>query len=333
MRRMDARGQEQKSARKPLAQHNASTRVEVLQSMTKRTAILISNPNAGRTSGASRRAQEVARFCKLLRPRGIEIEVLHTARANDAARFAERAASEGATDVIVSGGDGTINEALQGLIGKDVRLAIWPRGTANVLARELDLPFDVERIAQMVARGKAQRAHVGCATALETGETRYFFLMAGIGLDASVVRSVHPGLKRRAGEAAFWYAGLAHLARWPPPAFTLEVDGQSFPATFAVIGKGARYGGNLSITPRARLDQPDFEICIVDSHSRMRYLHLLTHAMRKSGLLADTSGVKFLRATQTRAIGNAMVQVDGELIGRLPMRFEIAPHSINLIIP
>ncbi len=301
--------------------------------MNKRRAFLISNPKAGRGSSALIRAQEVARFCKRLETRGLEIEVLNTVRANDAMRLAERAASKGATDVIVSGGDGTINEALQGLIGEDVRLGVWPRGTANVLARELNLPFDVERIVEMIARGKSQQAHLGCATILETGEKRYFFLMAGIGLDASVVKSVRPGLKRHLGEGAFWYAGFAHLTRWPPASFTLAVEGQNFQATFAVIGKGARYGGNLSITPRASLHRPDFEILLINSQSRVRYIHLLTHAMRKSGVPADMVGAKFLRATETLATGNALVQVDGELIGRLPMRFEIAPHSINLIVP
>ncbi|MBA2733365.1 MAG: diacylglycerol kinase family lipid kinase [Acidobacteria bacterium] len=297
--------------------------------MKRREAILISNPNAGR--GGERRAREVARFCESLRKRGVEVEAFDTSGPNDAARLAASVAREGAPDVIVSGGDGTINEALQGLIGTEARLAVWPRGTANVLAHELRLPFDAEDAAEVIARGRSQPVHVGCATNERTGEQRYFFLMAGIGLDASVVQHVRPGMKRRVGEAAFWYAGLGHLAHWHPLPFNIEVDGQVFRATFAAIGKAAHYGGNLAITPRARMEEPEFEVCIVDSNSRLRFLYLLSHAIRPKGVAEDMRGAKFIRATQARVTGDALVQIDGELTGELPMTFEIAPSPIEII--
>src|SRR3954447_8177445 len=104
--------------------------------------------------------------------------------------------------------------------------------------------------------------------------------MAGVGLDASIVSRVHPRLKRRVGEAAFWYSGLGHLARWQPIPFNVEVEGHTLRATFAAIGNAAHYGGNLAITPRARLENPEFELCIVDSKSRLRFLYLLSHAIR-----------------------------------------------------
>jgi diacylglycerol kinase family enzyme len=173
---------------------------------------------------------------------------------------------------------------------------------------------------------------VGCAVDETSGSKRYFLLMAGIGLDASVVRRVHPGLKKRIGKAAFWFSGLSHLADWKPAPFKIEVDGQWHTATFATIGKAASYGGDLTVTPRAQLDQPDFEICIIETHSRLRYLYLLSHAMR-SGVPSGRHGVHFLRATRARATGEAPVQVDGELIGSLPMRFEIAAESIEVIVP
>ena len=299
--------------------------------MTKRTLRLISNPNAGR--GGRSRALEVARFCALMKVHGVETEVAHTSGPGDATRLAAQAAREGVREVVVSGGDGTINEVLQGLVGTQVRLGIWPVGTANVLARELRLPFAPESVAASVARGEARRVSVGCAVKEATGERRYFFLMAGVGLDASVVHRVRPRLKRRVGEGAYWYAGFAHLTNWPPPVFTLEANGHNFPATFAVIGKAARYGGGLGITPRARIDHPEFEICIINSHSRLRYIQLLLHAMRPGGVADNLAGVHYLRATRARAIGDAPVQVDGELIGHLPMTFEIAHEQIEIIAP
>jgi YegS/Rv2252/BmrU family lipid kinase len=297
--------------------------------MKRREAILISNPNAGR--GGRERAREVAHFCEHLRKRGVEVEAFNTSGPNDAARLAANLARDGVRDVIVSGGDGTINEALQGLIGTGARLAVWPRGTANVLARELRLPFEAEAAAEVIARGAARPVHVGCATNEGTGEQRYFFLMAGIGLDASVVQRVSPRLKRRVGEAAFWYSGLGHLAHWQPSSFNVEVEGQTFRATFAAIGKAAHYGGNLAITPRARMEDPLFEVCIVNSKSRLRFLHLLSHAVRARGVAEGTRGVRFIRATRARVTGDVLVQIDGELTGQPPITFEIAPSPIEII--
>jgi diacylglycerol kinase family enzyme len=80
------------------------------------------------------------------------------------------------------------------------------------------------------------------------------------------------------------------------------------------------------------LDQREFEVCIIQTQSRLRYLHLLSYAMRE-GMPRDAAEVQFVKAVSVRAYGEAQVQVDGELIGHLPMRFEIAPHSLEVIVP
>jgi diacylglycerol kinase (ATP) len=297
--------------------------------MQKEKTILIYNPNAGR--GGARREREVTQFCAYMEERGLSVEAWRTRAPNDATSLAERAAAEGIKQVVVSGGDGTINEALQGLIGTDVHLGIWARGTANVLARELKLPFGVREAAERVALGEVTPIYIGCAIVEATGERRYFFLMAGIGLDASVVQQTRPRLKRRIGKGAFWFSGLSHLANWKPVPFEVEVDGQTFPATFAAVGKSSRYGGDLAITPRARLEKPEFEICLINSHSRLRYLHLLSYAMREGGIQSSRPDIRYIRATRARAKGQALVQVDGEILGTLPMTFEIASSPINVI--
>ena len=297
-----------------------------------RRILLIANPRAGQ-GGERARAQRIGRFRELLAAGGVECEVALTAAPGDATRLAREAASGGFREIVVSGGDGTINEALQGLVGTGTRLGVWPAGTANVLARELRLPLNVEGAARAVTGGETRLIYAGCATWEETGERRYFLLMAGIGLDASVVESVRPRLKRRVGKGAFWVSGLSHLAAWRPRQFEIEVGGLTVPATFAAVGKAARYGGDLGITPRARIDVPDFEICAVDSISRLRYLRLLAHAMRREGVPATTSGVRFLRGARARATGDAAVQVDGELFGRLPMTFEIVADPVEVIAP
>jgi YegS/Rv2252/BmrU family lipid kinase len=297
--------------------------------MAKRSAILITNPTAG--GGGVRRQRAVERFCSLLNDRGVKVETRLTQSPQDATRLAAEAASQGYREIIVSGGDGTINEAVQALAGTDVRMAIWPSGTANVLGRELGVTSNPERTAELVADGPTRAMHIGRATSEKTGESRYFFLMAGIGLDASIVNKVKPLWKKHVGKAAFWYSGLEHLAFWKPVPFEIEINGQVLPATFASVGNSPHYGGNISVTPRARLGNPEFEICIINSRNRMKFLQLLPYAV--SGISPDNVGsVTHIRATKVRATGDGvLVQADGELIGELPMSFEIAPHTINIV--
>ena len=297
--------------------------------MSVRKATLIVNPKTGRYASRRRPVQELASQLESL---GISVDLRLTAGPGEATAIAARAARNGSSEVIVAGGDGTINEVIQGLTGTKARLAIIPRGTANVLARELRLPLDEGQAVAVAAKGKSRQIYLGLAIDETTQESRHFVLMAGIGLDASVVRRVQPSLKKRIGKGAFWVSGLSHLATWNPRPFTLEINGDKYDATFAAIGKSARYGGDLAITPGARLDQREFEVCIIQTQSRLRYLHLLSYAMRE-GMPRDAAEVQFVKAASVRAYGEAQVQVDGELIGHLPMRFEIAPHSLEVIVP
>src|SRR5690348_5709547 len=234
--------------------------------MSPRKATLISNPKTGRYATRRRPVQELAAQLESL---GVKVDLQLTSGPGNATEIASRASRNGTSDVIVAGGDGTINEAIQGLAGSKARLAIIPRGTANVLARELKLPLDDEQATLIAAQGKARRIHLGVATEEASGTSRLFALMAGIGLDASVVQRVQPQLKKRIGKGAFWISGLSHLADWQPTPFTLEIDGQRYIGTFAAIGKAARYGGDLLITPGARLEEPQFEICLIETLSRL----------------------------------------------------------------
>lgn len=293
-------------------------------------AILISNPKTGRY--ASRGLRPVQEIASQLKSLGLDVELKLTGGPGDATELAARASRNGSSDIIVAGGDGTINEAIQGLAGTKARLAIIPRGTANVLARELGLPLNEEEATVIAARGKSRRIHLGLAIDETSGVRRHFALMAGIGLDASIVKRVQPSLKKRIGRGAFWVSGLSHLASWDPHPFTLEIDGREYTATFAAIGNAPRYGGDLAITPGARLDKPEFEVCIIETSSRLRYLRLLSHAVR-DGMPRDKPEVRFVNTNRVVAHGNAHVQIDGELIGRLPMRFEIAPESLEVIVP
>jgi diacylglycerol kinase (ATP) len=186
----------------------------------------------------------------------------------------------------------------------------------------------------VIARGTTRRIYAGCATEELTDARRDFFVMAGIGRDASGVERVNARLKRHVGEGAYWASGVEHLLRWQPLPFDIEIEGQTYPATFASVGKAAHYGGDISVTPRARLDEPEFEICVVNSYSRLRYFRLLLQGMLRDGVRNGMPSVRYVRATRARATGGgARVQVDGELIGHLPMIFEIVHTPIEVFAP
>jgi YegS/Rv2252/BmrU family lipid kinase len=298
--------------------------------MDGRRAVLIANPNAGR--GRAVAAHDAEEFTRLASAEGVGVKVSHTKGPDDAARLAREAIASGATDVVVRGGDGTVHEAVQGLVGAPARLTVWPAGTANVLAKQLEMTSAASEVARVFLRGRTKRITLGCATQERTGGRRYFFMLAGVGLDASVVSHVRPRLKRRVGEAAFWYAGLGHLAHWTPREFTVEVEGERLTATYAAVGKAPWYGGGLALTPRASLDADTFEVCVINTRSRLRYLRLLAHAVR-GGAPVGTPGVTYVRASRLRCEGEAAVQADGELIGELPMTFEVVQAGLEVVVP
>lgn len=289
-----------------------------------RSAVLIHNPDSGQRRD---RFHSVTRMVDALRLRGISVMPQVTAGAGDATRLAAAAVEGQAGLVIVHGGDGTINEALQGLVGTATPLAVWPAGTSNVLAKELGLPGSLDLVADVIAGGRTRRVSVGRA-----GE-RYFLLMAGVGLDADVVRAVHPGLKRLTGEGAYWMAGIKQLADWHPIHFVVEAEGAQHNATFAVVANAASYGGGLRFAPHARMDDDLLDVCLFDSTERHRFARYLAAAFTGSHL--GLPGVTYLQARRAVAHGEAsrFVQVDGELLGPLPVTFECVPAALSLVVP
>ena len=128
--------------------------------MARRQATIIYNPMSGRRARRADNAREMAR---LLEERGIQTEVRATAAPNDATRLAREAVNNGAEIVVSYGGDGTLNEVLQGIIGSRASLAVWAGGTANVVARDLCLPADVAGLSEVIAAGKTRRITLGLA--------------------------------------------------------------------------------------------------------------------------------------------------------------------------
>jgi diacylglycerol kinase (ATP) len=290
-----------------------------------RRATIICNP----LSGLRRpRPDQIDQARHFLQSHHIETECVMTEGPGHATTLAAQAIAGGIDLVIVKGGDGTLNEVLQAMIGSDVPLALWPSGTANVLAKVLKVPRDVDRLLPMMISGQTMRVTVGQA------ETRYFFLMAGIGLDASIIRHLNPKLKQIGGELAFWASGLKHLKIWKAPAFTLHINGDEIQATFAAIANAPEYGGGLCLAPQARLDTEWLDICALTTRSKMRYLtvHLPGGFV---GRHIHQRGVIYRKAMEARAESSEeiWVQVDGELLGKLPMTFRAVPQAVRVIVP
>jgi YegS/Rv2252/BmrU family lipid kinase len=290
----------------------------------------IYNPTAG---ALRHRAGEVSRFAAALSERGLHVAPCATAAGGDATRLARRAVEQGAAMLIVGGGDGTINEAAQALVGSETALAVWPCGTANVLAKDLGLPRRTAELADLIATGPTRTISVGRACKPETDWQRYFLLMAGIGLDAAIVQGVDLELKRRFGIGAYWAASLDYLVRWPLTPFSLAVNGQRYEATFAAIANAPSYGGGFRLAPRARLEEDKLDVCLFNSRRRLDYLNYALLGLTGR----HTRNVKVVYQETQEVLANsnpeALVQLDGDLAGSLPMRFESVPHALRVVAP
>jgi diacylglycerol kinase (ATP) len=298
--------------------------------MSEKRVTIIYNPMSGRPGRRAERAGEMAR---LLKERGIGAEARATEGPNHATTLAREAVTNGASVVVGYGGDGTLNEIIQGMVGGPAALAVWAGGTANVVALDLGMPSGLGKLADVIAAAKTTRISLGVARREREGDERYFFMFAGVGLDASIARGVNQRLKRRTGEFAFWVEGLKHLVKWQPEPFTIDVDGARYESGFTLIANGKGYGGGLCMTPEAKLEDPWFDVYILPPHkSNLGYLRDLAWCMR--GQIAKTSGTT-VRGKHVRANSSdgPWVETDGEVIGPLPMSFDIVPDALSVVVP
>jgi len=287
---------------------------------------LIYNPAAGKLRRNPERTLQ--RTIAALAQGGLKPRPVATSKPGEAGSLAQQAAREGAGLVLVLGGDGTVNEAVQGLAHSRVPLGVLPGGTANVLAMELGLGARPETAARRLATFEPRRIALGRITA--ASGSRYFLLMAGAGLDATIVYEVSLGLKNAAGKLAYWTAGLAHLTK-KVEQLQVRVDGHAHVCGFALISRVRNYGGDLEIAAGASLHDDDFEIVLFEGSHPLRYAwYMLNVAARR---IQRTSGVRVLRAGRIEILTEAPVQIDGEFLGRETAVIEIVPAAIDLLLP
>ena len=291
-----------------------------------RTAALIYNPQAGRRR--DRRKRELSRATHLLEAYGTACSLVPTTGPGSATELARHETAAGRDLIIVCGGDGTVNEVVNGMAGSQVPMALLPAGTGNVLAKELGLPWDIQLAAEYIPRGTVRRIALGRA-----GE-RYFICMAGVGADAAIVRHLNAGAKTRLGMLSFWLEGFRQLFTYKFGHFAVTIEGRELRVAQLIASRTKHYGGPVQLTRRADLFRDDFEVCLTTPRFRFAYLGYFLAQM--AGRLEGLPGVNFLRTTRLRAEPleqETHTQVDGEWAGELPMEFSIVPDALSLLVP
>jgi diacylglycerol kinase (ATP) len=299
-----------------------------------REALIIANPRAGRLRGTRARQLEKAR--SVLAAQGVETDLVVTSAPGVATAFARQAVRDARQMVIVCGGDGTVNEAVNGLAGSSVPLALLPAGTANVLAKELGLPWNLERAASILVRSELCRIALGLVTYVNGAHAqRYFLSIAGAGPDGAIVNGVDNRFKRSAGTLAYWAEGFRQLTRYSCPQFRATVADQMIEATFIIVGRTRHYGGPFQITTEASLYNDQFELMLCTARKPVDYLGFIPLVWL--GQLRRSSRIHFLKTTQVLCEPfdgePAYLQVDGEPAGNLPAEFSIVPNALTLAVP
>lgn len=287
-----------------------------------KSLLVVYNPVAG-----WRRPGLLDRVVALLEEAGATVVIRRTATRGDAERHARAARDRGYDRLLVAGGDGTINEAVNGLAGSALPLAIVPMGTANVLATEIGLKAEARDIAEAALDGPVVRIALG-----QVGERR-FVLMAGVGFDAEVVRTVDPKIKQRFGKLAYVLATLKLLLRYRAPRYVVHANGRQFAVGSAVLANGRHYGGAFVMAPDARLDRPTLELCLLQAGGRgaiVRYAVALA-----LGRLHRQHDVEIIATREATIEGHAgdPIQGDGDIVGALPAQIAIAAETLLLVVP
>lgn len=293
-------------------------------------ARLIYNPEAGALRRHGQRLLDLA--MEQLRQAGIRAELVATTGPQTGGAIARDLVDrEGVDTILVAGGDGTINEVMNGLVHTNVAFGVLPAGTANVLANEMRIGTWRKALAA-IPHLRAVRIPVG---RLATGDgERYFLMMAGAGFDARMVHAVSQGMKRRLGKLAYWVAGFSQIGR-NLEQMLVTVNGSTYQVSFCLASRVRNYGGDINIAPSIHITDEDIEVILFEGRLTATYLaHLFSIV---SGRLGAADRITVLRARHLdlrSADGEPVhLQVDGEHVGLLPATITVEPDALNLLAP
>jgi YegS/Rv2252/BmrU family lipid kinase len=285
------------------------------------------------------KGDKARRFRRHLDAIGTQSTLKLTSSPGEARRLAAEAVREGFEVVIAAGGDGTVNEVLNGLGDvpdgfERTRLGVLPLGTVNVFARELEMPLRLSRAWETICRARETRIDLprmeysgGANT-----ESRYFAQLAGAGLDARAIELVHYPLKKQIGPLAYVVAGLKALLE-TPARVTAAGGPHSATGGLVLIGNGRLYGGQFRVFPRADLRDGLLEVCVFP---RVNWLTLARCGPRLllSGTLPASATECFQAESLTLTSPNPVpLEADGELVGRLPAKIRLERSRLRVLVP
>jgi diacylglycerol kinase (ATP) len=307
-------------------------------------ATLIYNPVAGRRP--ARREAEVRAAADVLRRSGIDLDIVSTVGPGSARELAQSAAQRGSDAIFVCGGDGTINEVVNGIAKDGCALGILPGGTANIAAKDLGLPHHPVAAARALAKSKPHRIALGRAIWQSTipdaapednrAADRYFLSVAGVGFDAYVVHRLSWSFKTALGVAAYAWEAIHQACRYSFPRFACRNSQGEWRGTQALFQRTERYAGWFHLAPGGSLLNSRMQVCVFESSDPWRYvLYTGALALRQHLTLEDVHLVEgsHLACAVEQPGRPVYVELDGELAGQLPATFELVPDALTLLLP
>jgi len=281
----------------------------------------------------SARGEKSRRLRRFLESRaGRQVTLVPTQQPGDATRLAAEGLATGHDIIVAAGGDGTINEVVNGFAGHDATFGVLPLGTANVFARELNIPLNLQAAWATLERGATRQIDLGVATF--GGQQRFFAQLAGVGLDGRAVRRVNRQLKKQIGPFSYLWAGLVALRDQKDDVEVVAEDGGVTARGVAVlIGNGRFYGGPFHLFPDARLDDGLLDVCVFE---RAGYFHAMRYGLGVlRGAHTRQRGVRYFRSARfvCRAVSSAPLQLDGEDAGDAPVEFRVWARALRVIVP
>lgn len=262
-----------------------------------------------------------------------------TTCAGDGRRLAAEAVKEGYMTVVAAGGDGTLNEVLNGIADapdgfEKVKLGILPLGTINVFARELKIGTNLEAAWKIIVHGDTIPIDVPVVEFTRGGkrETRHFAQLAGAGLDSQAVELVSWELKKKIGPFAYVVAGLKALSS-PQSGMTVSIADKSYAGEMVLVGNGRLYGGNFVLFPGANLQDGQLEVCIFPKINwqilARAGIGLATNRLHQLCKVQQIAASEFTLSSPARTF----LQLDGENVGELPATFFLNAKTLRVIVP
>jgi diacylglycerol kinase (ATP) len=266
----------------------------------------------------------VNRIERELNRKGHQVVIRPTSAPLEAIDLARRAEGEGSELIISVGGDGTLNEVINGISSQATKLGIIPTGLSNVLAMELGIPARLDGAIRVISDGHTRLIDLGIVN------ERLFSTMVSVGLDAEAVRVVNSGWKKYIGRYAYHLAGAKALISFQPSPFILRTEeGQEISGQSVVVSNASFYGGPHKINPAARVDDGLLHCCLFEKGGRRDYARYFFGVLRNKHHTFDD--VHLIKTVGVRIDTPGMpIQADGDYIGRTPARIRILPERLTV---